>query len=401
MQCFVLQIRPESPLAVQATRGRSNEAATTDVVPASTLRGALAAFMKRRLPEPDWLKLFGETGLRTSNLLPVRKDPENQLRARTAPLTLRTCKQYPGFAGEGHGVEDTLFGLIRYQLNGDLEALRNLQACPTCRAVLRPLRAVIGEASGQRWCVQPRGDRRVHVHVGFDRRRRGAASGILYSQEMLSEQSERDEIRLQALVKAPDALAEQVRNLLKVGTVLRIGHARSRGLGRCVIEALVPAPRGQSIAARITTFREAAASYGIDGAERLIALTLETPSFFVDEFLRPLTTPDGAALLQGAGASELDAASVLPRLEPVMQVARPYRWVGWNGLARVPATVEQGLAPGSVLVFRVPDRDDDFLEALSVLEEHGAGLMRHLGFGQVRVCDPIHAGCHDYTRQTA
>jgi hypothetical protein len=208
---------------------------------------------------------------------------------------------------------------------------------------------------------------------------------------------------MQADVVIPEGDLEIFREALSADTGLRIGTARSRGLGRCTIKHFAPADDPLPLLSdRIEAFNEAwSASCEGRGHEAegglLVALTLETPALFVDDFLRPNLSPRGADLLQAAEVDEEAVADVLAQLEPAHQIARPTTVQSWNGLARFPHSSAQGLDAGSVIVFRAAALESDMLEALRHIEASGIGLRRHFGFGRVRVCHPIHTRLHEHS----
>lgn len=422
---YRLQVRLASPLAISADRNQSNETATLSHVPPTALRGGVAAFMLRFADknDPNFLGAFGEEGLRPSALLPVTPRNGAAVNARTAPLTLLSCKRYPGFLGEddgeknpAHGVEDSLFATLAYVVADETAALDALQKCPRCprEMVLQPYRRVIGAGAGG-YATQPEPGTRVQTHVGLDRRRAGAAAGILYSREVINEQPKEvvnEQPENEDDKQAPDRFEATLRGKpetlgwlaerLKPGAMLNLGNAISRGLGRCVVEKFEALEEEDSLPERVEQFSKAAAAYvPAFAGHTVVSLTLETPALFVDAFLRPLLSPGAGDLLQAADPEEATHAEALRSMALRHQVARPYRFAAWNGLTHFPHATDQGLAAGSVLVFATPTPDDGLHDALAHLEEAGIGLRRALGFGAVRVCDPLHVALHQLTNKVA
>jgi CRISPR-associated Csx10 family RAMP protein len=407
METYRLDLTLESPLSVSRDRSASNRQATATVVPPQTLRGALAAAAERAGADPETLdRLFGEEGLRTSALLP--SDPDGALPA-VAPLTLRTCKRHGGFDGdEGgrqteapHGVEDTLFASLRLALHDDPGALRALRTCQAngCGHVMTRKDGLVRTEEGD-YRTQSMPGKRTQTHVGLDRRRDGAASGMLYAREVVNEKTTAGEglrpTTCRAAITGPESALEHLRDALDATEALRIGTAVSRGLGRCSVERLAPGTAPPPLEDRIADFNDAYRKHGHVGGT-LIALTLRTPALFVGEFLRPDTTPGGDRLLQAARSDEQAHAHALESLERVHEVARGYQFQAWNGLAGVPHGTDQGLRAGSVLVYQASEVTDELLDALSHVEKAGVGLRRELGLGRVRVCDRIHTDIHEHT----
>lgn len=415
MQTHRLVLTLEAPLAVSRARDTSNRYALPSAVPPTTLRGALAAAVEetgalRSNDGPSMASVFGPRGCRTSSLLPSDSGLLGEV--SPGPLTLRTCKRHGGLHDDGgHGVQDVLLDALLFARHDNPDALRALQTCDVdgCSQVLTDMDGALGVGPDQTFYRPPVPDRQTQAHVGLDRRRQGAASGILYSRELISEktgaENELRPTRMQADVTGPsdvmDALAPALR-----GSTLRVGTARSRGLGRCRVEAcrevspesMVPAP--VPLPQRIEQFNECwsrwceAHNHAGDGV--LLTMTLRTPGLFVDAFLRPSLSPDGTALLQAGGEEEQAAAATLAQLEKVHQLARPVQVHAWNGMAEFPHRSAQGLVSGSVLVFKAEEISDELLRALRRVEHAGIGLRRHFGFGRVRVCDPTHTHLHEH-----
>ena len=421
MDTYRLRLTLESPLAVSGSRDTANRSETRSAVPPTTLRGALAARVRQNgADDATLMELFGETGCRTGALRPVASGTTAGT-VTPAPLTLRSCKFQPGFHADVdpkgrsmHGVEDLLFAALRFALREDGSGLSSARACayPGCTHVLKAMGGFVRHnPEAGTWHKQGAADTRTQAHVGLDRRRRGAASGILYSREVISEKSgvkKQGETMLhptqmQADVIVPPDMSRALTNALAEGDTLRVGTARSRGLGRCTVASFSEtAGPSQTVEERIAAFNAAWA----DVCERsghspddgsLVALTLDTTALFVDDFLRPNLAPSGADLLQAAQPEEDAAAAALAQLSPVHQIARSTSVQSWNGLARFPHPSAQGLEAGSVLVFRATEMTDALLDALSHVETHGIGLRRHFGFGRVRVCAPIHTHVHEHT----
>jgi len=347
----------------------------------------------------------------------TERAPEDVGEVCPAPLTLRTCKRSGGLAAEGaHGVQDVLFDALLFALKDDPEGLRALRLCRAdgCSQVLADVSGALGVGAEGSFYRPPEPDTRTQAHVGLDRRRQGAASGILYSREVISEKTGADgtlaPTRMQADVTGPSEVMEVLKKVLTEvpdeSATLRLGTSRSRGLGACQVRAFeevapstlipAPAPLDRRIEAFNDRWDDWCSAYGHSPDGSLVTLTLQTPALFVDDLLRPSLSPGGAALLQDGCESERPAASALETLEKAHQIARPTQVQSWNGMAEFPHRSAEGLAPGSVLVFRAEHLGDDVLGALAHLEDTGIGLRRHFGFGRVRVCSPTHTHLHEH-----
>lgn len=407
MRTYVLRLALDSPLALNQDRGRTNESMTPAVIGPATVRGALAAcFQAHQASDETLAYLFDEGGIRTSSLHPLGEH-EDTCTTYPVPLTVRSCKRFPGPRSETaqqHGLQDTVWALWAFAHKHALpggQALTDLQTCLQCGNVLRryhgPLVYRPAEETGLQWHTPETPGRLVQIHVGIDRRRHAAAHGILYARQTISNRINATlPTRYQAYVRATDAHIELLHQQLRPDAPLYLGTARSRGLGHARVLSFEPETPARSLAARFLSFSEMAQTLGLvpDG-HTAFSLLLTTPAFFVDPFLRPYLEPEGDTLLQAAPADAEAVRQVLRRCTKVLQVARTATFTGWNGLARFPHRTEQGLQAGSVLVFTSPDPSDVVLDALTYLEHYGIGLRRHLGFGQVHACAPHHTDLHE------
>jgi len=418
MTQYRLRIQLDAPLSVRSSRSRRSRSQVPSYVPAPTLRGALAGALDRLgVGKGEMNRLFGPNGIRTTRLVPAvrhlapRAGEADHGISRPAPLTLRTCKRHAGFDGEGasgaeepaHGVEDTLWASTRFALTGDAAGLADVQTCQQCGNVLKPLGGTIHQERNH-YQTEPTLPKETAVHVGRDRRRRGASGGVLYAQQMIRETRSSHPVVLEAIVRgAPEDAKRLTEELNKDAFKLMIGTGTSRGLGRCTVRSFEHLQGSHSVEERLTALQKDLEENAPDlraalpGDGPLITMTLETSAFFVDPWLAPNMSPAGKDLLQAATDEEASHAEALARLAPVHQIGRPDRLQAWNGLAGFPHATDQGLTAGSVLVFQAPSVDSALVEALEHIEAAGVGLRRELGFGTVRVCDPIHIDIHEHS----
>lgn len=421
MQTYRLRVELQTPLTVRSSRSASARSQVPSHVPAPTLRGALAACMMQAGAGDDTMdQLFGPGGLRTTRMMPAAAHRHPSLSSAPgetlpAPLTLRSCKRYGGFEGEpvasalalqeeAHGAEDMLIALLAFAELGDATLLQAVQRCGDCGNVLTPLGGHIYRRDKQ-YRTEDDVPKTSAVHVGRDRRRRGAAQGVLYATQMIAEARDPGApVIMEARVSGPEAALQTLAEEAEAGEVLTVGGSISRGLGRCQITEFVPAAGRAPVAERVEAFQAAVREQAPALAEGrvLVPITLQTPAFFVDAWLRPHLRPHPEDYLQDAAASEVGHAEALHALTPVHQVARTARLQAWNGQAGFPHPTDQGLASGSVIIAAADASGalaEELYAALAHLETAGIGLRRELGYGQVRIADPIHASVFEQSRR--
>jgi hypothetical protein len=107
MKLWSLQLELVEPFAVSGQHAISNEVGTRDYIPATTIRGALAAVLIRAGAEgTDLDKWFGRSGIWYSNALPMTSGGNLAI---PMPLSFVREKSDPGDFDGWHGVYNTVF----------------------------------------------------------------------------------------------------------------------------------------------------------------------------------------------------------------------------------------------------------------------------------------------------
>lgn len=383
-----LSLRSLSPLVLRAERSRVQFSPGLDYIPASAVRGAIAAhYLQTEGEDEVFRQMFVAGKVSFPDLLPsTEKEP-----GRLLPATARLCKRY----GWKHRASLT-DALLRLKLTENPESFEGLQDpaweyCPErdCRDINKRDRVPHGYVTAT---LEPvAAEKRLLTGTAINRATGTAESGMLFSQEALVE----DQL-FKGLFKGvlrfygDDAPGLQARleQVLYVGTRLRIGAARSRGLGLAEVQEWQDPWGGPELESRIGAFNQAlkrlAERYKrpVDGAV-YFAMTLESHLILRDRTGQAVTSlsrrPDLSPLL-GLDGVTLDRHVILPA------VVR-----GWNAQQGFPRADEPSLGRGSVLLFRIdPGYEAGVYERLASIEHDGLGQRRGEGFGRVRVCDPFH-----------
>lgn len=382
-----LSLRSLSPLVLRAERSRVQFTPGLDYIPASAVRGAIAAHYLQADGEDEvFRQMFVAGKVSFPDLLPsTEKEP-----GRLLPATARLCKRH----GWEHGASLT-DALLRLKLAEDRESLEAFkdpawEHCPErdCRDINKRDRVHHGYMTATLKPVEAnKRKKRLLTGTAINRATGTAESGMLFSQEALVE----DRLFKGVLrFYGDDATGLQARleQVLYVGSRLRIGAARSRGLGLAEVQEWQDPWGGPELESRIEAFNEAlkrlAEHYKkpVDGAV-YFAMTLESHLILRDRTGQAVTSlssrPDLSTLL-GLNGVTLDRHVILPA------VVR-----GWNAQQGFPRADEPSLGRGSVLLFRIdPGYEAGVYERLASIEHDGLGQRRGEGFGRVRVCDPFH-----------
>jgi len=221
----------------------------------------------------------------------------------------------------------------------------------------------------------------MFTRTGISRSRGTGADGILYSREFLHGGSE-----FCGEWWADDRVAEALESLVDQASdgTLRVGHNRTRGLGRLSFPHRLHELNAEDAAAienRSKTFdarlREAAGGHA------------------QHEFYLPVTLTSDCLLPDAPGRYRLQITSAVFReafdvagAELVYCNASRHLVTGWNSLWGLPKADEWAVAMGSVFLFGLPSEPD--WNELAEAQNAGLGARRAEGFGAFRIADEFH-----------
>lgn len=373
-------------------------------VPGVAVIGALAeAHARAGNARDEFARLFLAEWVLFGNAYPTscvtREIAEsNHLPVRPIPRSARSGKRFAGFkhdsAQDGErrdGVTDALIPLALFALSDETRA-----------DLLEPIRTL--EEHGRQIDLDRiegfyrRGKRSgtfSRARIGPDLRTRTGINyqtgtvqqQILYSTQTLPEGSQFWGVW--TIADDPEgtlkADLDQLVTALVRDQALRLGNNRTRGFG--LVQAQLVAHAGdtaEELGDRVSTFNqilgEVAQTNKVEIPDGLyVPLTLTSDTLLQDELLR--------ARLQ-LGPADLAAYGV-PDAELVFHIGSVRRVRGWNGLLGLPRADSWAIGMGSVFLFRLPQDFADW-EALRRLQEHGVGLRRAEGYGQLSVADTFH-----------
>jgi CRISPR-associated protein Csx10 len=380
-----LTLRSLSPLVLHANRSRTQFTPGLDYITGSAVRGAAAARYLQVLGDDDEFKaLFVEERASFPDLVPST----DKMPGRLLPATARLCKRHSWKHAES--LTDALLRLALAEMTGNLKSLKDQtwECCPEleCRKVKNKRDRV------QHGYVTPDYKRvliekKLLTGTSINRATGTAESGLLFSQEAVQEgQYFRGVVRINS--NKVDELQTRLESVLQPGTQLRLGAARSRGLGLVEVIGWSDPWSTLDLESRVMSFnkavRELSRYYegGSDGTT-YIALTLEGHVILRDKAKLPVPN------LQDQ--SDLSELLGLNGVTLGRHVILPAEVRGWDALRGLPKHDEPALGRGSVFFFRVePGSEASVQERLSTIESEGLGRRRSEGFGRVRVCDPFH-----------
>ncbi len=418
MKHMAISLETLSPLAIRADHAPGGMA-TMPYIPGSTLLGGLAAAHRRLRgeQEEEFERWFTHSQMLYPNLYPAafKDDTTSSLPVYPVPRTAQSCKRHRGFLPEKpeeedkeyHGVRDTLFDWAVYELvkqqKDDTIATKVLESCEVCPKC--------GEAmdhfDGYYWHdpLEPErfhaasvdSRKRLRTHTGINRALGSVQEDILYNRQVFEEN-----VLFWGELRLPDDQdSEGFRKFLEDAVsagLVRLGTARSRGMGKVALSAKEIEPEEDSHAqfkTRLLNFDHELRSYmqskmqamGINSpqlAPFYVAVTLHSPVILCDDGLRYYGTIDGKTLGRCAHLSSSP-------FERIFQVAGMQRVLGWSDLWGMPREHEFAIETGSVFLYACNvEPDDPLFDALYGLEEQGIGRRKVEGYGRILFSDPFH-----------
>lgn len=380
-----LTVRSLSPLALHDGRSRAQFTPGLDYIPGSALRGAVAArYLQAYGQDEAFRAFFMAEQASFADLLPSTKELPGWL----LPATARLCKRHGWDHAES--LTDSLLRLALVEETGNTVPVDDAswKYCPEPNCGQERDRAT-GYITPLNEQVKVR--RRLLTGTSIHRATGMVQAGMLFSQEALEEgQFFRGVTRIAGDDGAVEDFRARLESLLHVGERLRVGAARSRGLGLLEVTDWREPWQRPSLESRWASFNQTVTAlwkaYGTEPGGSCFSITLESDLLLRDPAQRPVTR-----LTEEEEREDLAELLGLEGVALGRHVLRPAAVRGWNAQQGLPKEVEPALGRGSALFFRVTTADEAAVrQRLAAIEAEGLGRRRSEGFGRVRVCDPVH-----------
>ncbi|WP_437623254.1 RAMP superfamily CRISPR-associated protein [Sorangium sp. So ce1151] len=364
-----LRVTLRSPTSIGVPIASDGLRDTRLEVPGAALRGAVGFALAEALPDPTdpaFQALVAEEGAHFGFLYPV--DDAADEPGAPLPITAVACK----YEQRKHGVVDTLLDRLAIEhassaahASGVERTALSRCGFPGCNGPLRGM-----EGTRRMRAAVPV---RAVTRLSMDRMRSSARDGQLFSQILLEEGTV-----FEGSIRNIPAEARQ-RLALALAQPLSLGRGRASGWGKIELHASA-APAPARLSSRGQAFDEAlrrrlrAAGLPAERLGRLVPITIMSP-------LLPAGDGDD-------GAGEL--ASAIGASRCFLKARRFSREGGWDQRT---GKMEPALATaaGGIFVLELAEGRTwtDVLSLLEQIEQHGVGLRRHQGFGQVLCFDPF------------
>ncbi len=363
----------KSPLLIGSKLTTGNAMHSTERIPGSTLRGAVAqAYLDCYgsdccVSDPLFREIFLDGGVRFG---------DHRL-ADVWPRSVRVCK----------GRKKTKHAPIDLLLRAGAGKELLLERCP--EPGVECLERLVHPKGGwdnqaEDGYVEMELKRVRQAHTSMDPMLQRARSETLFTKTSLSGSQS-----LRGFVEIVSGNPEIQTRLEGLGE-LWIGKGRSRGMGSSVWSFSGGLDQDESKEVEAMAGRMAGIQHcaPVELQEMvLFSITLQSPAIILDEWLQ----------YQGHfGAAELDGQ--LTGYKPLAQFADMTAVDGWNESAGLPKSREWAIDIGSCFLFgrQISNTDERAAETqrvaqtLARVERDGIGERREEGFGEVRICQQIH-----------
>ncbi len=395
---YQLIMNLKSPMCIAKNGNTGNVIETVDYIPGSSIRGALAAHylekngvwnLSRRmylLPEnkkTEFKQLFDSDEVCFNNAYPKG--------AKVIPLTASSCKYKKGFyhkktikEKEQHGVWDSLFEFVKYELMGEFNKGR-FDECEDCKAPIDRFSGYYLNNSGVEfeWVKIPK---RIIARTAINDTFETASSSQLYTIEVLNEGNE-----------FIAEINERTFNLLKPifdDIKVRIGLGKSRGFGEIEIKLWKKEKKESLINLRFDGFNDELKK--ITNNKYFFSLTLHSDVILLDNFLRFKSTIEINDLIDSITISE-DDKNILYKFKLLRCFLSTHIVSGWNNALKLPQENAMAISKGSVFLYmsdHLPAEKEkaSLINMLDKIEQYGLGEYKNKGFGKIKVCDEFHWG---------
>lgn len=242
--------------------------------------------------------------------------------------------------------------------------------------------------------------KRLITRTAINSKRGVAQERFLYTLEALETGQQ-----FSCTISGPEAYIAAIHKVLQAGMLVRMGQARSRGLGEVRVERVEePIPQSDSVQeamAKVEAFtqmvRERAECLLHDEQGNLLGddmlllpVTLESDVLLRDNYLLPSSDPRPTVTLGRYCPLPSELIEHMHLHQPGL--VQSSHWIGgWDELRRIPRPPQLAVSMRSVWTFRVPQEH----LALAVewwvqAQRQGLGERRNEGYGRVRLCHPMH-----------
>ncbi len=395
-------ITARSPLVFSERRPGGQFRQSMSYVPGTVLRGALAQqFLDSgKKDNPDFSALFTAPDAPLfRNAYPAYFDktrsPKEFLPSHPLPATAFSCKAESGF--DRHDVFDSLIDRLCCE---ELDVM--VPYLPRCNHSDHNGEGERVETFGGFYVKGLQGKTsttapsKLTTRVALNRRRRVAEEGLLYSPLVISEATQCGTGYMATTFHGSIVANDQNCGLIEqyLPTLTHVGSGAARGFGW--VKAEIGSRFNDDLAKRVKEFNNLVAKQW--------GLWRQLPHREKDPKHTPETGTFFTVLLMSDAIFRADGWTPTVRLEPALlglagqdtDLLRCYATAdyrgGWNTGWGLPKDTEMVARMGSVYIYHTSHKSDDeeWLNTLQELEEHGVGERRVEGFGQVRVCDEFH-----------
>lgn len=400
---YIAAVMDSGPLAFRSGR-ESTSAETKPYISGSALLGALGtAHARYRNDAAQFEAFFCDDSSTFCNLYPASFVPKG-LGGKAEPVyplpaTAVTCKRFGGFIEDAedpdrdpnHGVYDALIAWALFELSGRsaVAALASVHRCAAagCDEPLDGIDGFYRRSRSGASVGKSKVARSLRTGTGIARATSTVAVHALYNRESLN-----PGMHFAGALTVADAQADAFYEFVQeinAAEALRLGKGVTRGFGRASLQLEEDEQQDTAAAMlqRIRTFdaelRAQAQAAGIAAPHAAyVPLTLTSDAILLDQLLRCRRSIEPAYLAEACGVKD---GQLIYSASSTRTIA------GWRNVLRMPKADDVAVEMGSVFLFGFAEPiGDETVGGLLRMQEHGIGVRRREGYGQVMVASPFH-----------
>ncbi len=242
--------------------------------------------------------------------------------------------------------------------------------------------------------------KRLITRTAINSKRGVAQERFLYTLEALETGQQ-----FSSTIRGPEAHIAAIQQVLQAGLLVRMGQARSRGLGEVKVERVEESiPKSDSVQdamAKGEAFTQMVRARAeclfhdehgnlLGDDMLLLPVTLESDVLLRDNYLLPSSDPRPTVTLGRYCPLPSELIEHMHLHQPGL--VQSSHWIGgWDELRRVPRSPQLAISMRSVWTFRVPQAHLEAAVGWWVqAQRQGLGERRNEGYGRVRLCHTLH-----------
>ena len=410
---LLVKLIPEEPIRTSFTKTSTYFYETLGYIPGSTIRGAIAQYVGNKYGYRDnkFIQSFLKQPVIFCNLYPSGRDIRSRGIAKSIPLSVRTCKTYPGFEvnmsdecleeEKKHGSKDILImSLLINLISNEIEVSLPLkEKCDYCKSNMKNFSGFYITYSSE---IKD-SPRQVMTRIAINRKLYTTKEGALYSYEAMEPifnpyTKKREPLIFSGLIKIPEN-SNELKEILSEIKEIQVGGRKNVGFGKAEIQfGDYIGDSKETLRKRLLELNQKIGELGNE-LSNLLGLSSSKLKNKFEELTKVNISEADKVYFTVTLTSDL----ILPEPNFKSFIEKQFdatlkecfldahRVGGWNAAIGIHKEFYTALSKGSTLIFSIPsNKIENLLNKVAKLDQSGIGLQTFEGFGQFSFCDEFH-----------